>query len=389
MMTNDSCIDGDDDFRPDWADRADHIDHKPDWVDFIPHELWELGEVFFPIPNGRKAWSYPHHLDEARYTADDEILNAYFETGFNYGIACAENLAVVDVDEPEYIEHIKASLPDTVWQVSGSRTGEHIFFKCEGLRTRINLRMPKPEDHIAAEGIERIENTKYRHVGEVKCDPHGYVVGPRSRHPSGNQYGPLKGESITSISEDELREALNPYINYASSGVRTIQPKRKDRDVEVESKYEFYNLEPNDVVSWLEPGKRVSHPAHGSSTGTNFMRVEGEPLFMCWRHSYGGGEGCALNPQHLLAVMATGKPCDEVRHQWNNSPELHYQAWMEAVDRGLVSYKSVPYRVARGFAINRRYIDKTDDLVGDMYWDAVNAIKITVEEKYLPDQPPL
>lgn len=369
-------------YKPDWAYRASHIPHKPDWQDAIPHELWELGKVFFPIPNGKKAWSYPHHLDDARYEPDNEIFNAYLDANSNYGIACAGDLAVVDIDELEYLDVIKSQLPDTLYQVTGSRTGEHLFFKCPGLNTRINLRLPKPTDHMKVEGIERIENTRYNHIGEVKCDPHGYVVGPGSRHPSGNNYGPLQGDEIAEISEENLRKTLNQFIHKTShSPIELVQPT-DTRDYSNESKYEFYNLDVDDVVPWLENGKRVPHPVHGSSTGSNFMKQKDENLFMCWRHSFGGGEGCALNPQHLLAVMSTGKECDLVRQRWRNDETLHYDAWREAVNKGIVSFESIPYKVIRGFAIQENWIDKSGELEYKEYWDATNIIKsLVIEDK--------
>lgn len=373
----------DDEYKPRWAYRAEHIEYKPDWVDAIPHELWELGQVFFPIPNSKKAWEYPHHLDEYRYEADNEILNAYLESNSNYGIACAGNLAVVDIDEVNYIDYFKDKLPDTLWQITGSRTGEHLFYMCEGLNTRITLRVPKPERHMTAEGIERIENSRFQHFGEVKCDPHGYVVGPGSKHPSGNKYGPLQGEEIDYIDESDLRDVLTQFINDQQAEMKHVKIEREKSKTDTTSQYAFYNLEPDDVIPWLEPGNRVPHPVHGSSTGTNFMRRQEEDVFMCWRHDYGNGPGCALNPQQLLAVMATGRECDIVRQKWKSSPVLHYKAWREAVDKGLVSYKRIPYTVARGYAVKEGFINADEELERNMYWDTINAIRITVEDSWM------
>lgn len=368
----------DEEYVPNWAWEASLDPSKPDWQDVIPHELWQFGRVFFPIPNGKKAHPYPHHLDEARYKPDDEILNAYLDANSNYGISCAGDLAVVDVDELKYLDVIKNTLPDTAYQVTGSRTGEHLFFKCEGLTTRINLRVPHPEDHMAVEGIDSIVNRRYIHIGEVKCDPHGYVVGPGSRHPSGNTYGPLEGGSIAEISENELRDALDAFIYERDPRSIEVVQYKDDRDYDTDSKYEFYNLEPDDVVPWLEDGKRVPHPAHGSSTGSNFMKQKSEGVFMCWRHSYGGGEGCALNSQHLLAVMATGKECDLVRQKWNRDATLHYEAWREAIDRGLIKMEQIPYKILRGYGIKRDILDSNEDIKGNQYWDLVNMIRCEV-----------
>lgn len=384
-MSEDSQQSEENRYKPDWAHRAEYIEHKPNWIDGVPHELWELGDVFFPIPNGQKAWGYPHHLDSKRFSPDDEILNAYLEANSNYGIACANSLAVVDIDEIEHVERVKKSLPDTLWQMTGSRTGVHLFFKCEGLSSRIILRVPKPEIHMRAEGIVDISSESFIHIGEVKCDPHGYVVGPGSKHPSGNEYGPLHGDEIATISEEELRNGLSEYIHESNAGTYQVQMERHQAKYQGESKYEFYNLTTDDVVPWLEDGKRVPHPVHGSSSGSNFMKNTSEDVFTCWRHDYGSGPGCALNPQQLLAVMATHRECDMVRRDWNNDPVLHYKAWREAVDEGIVSPKNVPYTVAKGYAVNMDYIGKDEELAGDMYWDTINAVRCIGHEQFLPD----
>lgn len=386
MMSNDPSQQDRKEYEPDWAHRARHIEHKPEWVDAIPHELWELGGVFFPIPNAQKAWEYPHHLDKARYGPDDEKLNAYLESNANYGIACANELVVVDIDEIAHVEKIKERLPDTVWQVTGSRTGVHLFFKCEGLNSRIILRVPFPWDHMAAHGHEKLTNQNFAHIGEVKCDPHGYVVGPGSKHPSGNEYGPLYGDEIASITESELREALDEYIHSNTTENNYTKVERDKAKYNGESKYSFYNLEADDVVPWLEADTRVPHPVHGSDTGTNFMKSSDREVFICWRHDHGTGPGCALNPQQLLAVMATGKECDIVRRNWRRDSELHYKAWMEAVEQGLVSAKEVPYKIAKGYAVHKDHIIEGEELQGKAYWDTINAVRCVAIENILPER---
>lgn len=372
--------------EPDWAERARHIQHKPEWVDGIPHLLWELGDVFFPIPRRRKGWDYPHHLDDFRYCATSEILNAYLESGCGYGIACAGSLAVVDVDEMEYFDDISSRLPDTAWQISGSREGRHLFYKVKGLQSRKILRVPHPYKHKAAEGLHSYKGNSV-HIGEIKCDPHGYVIGPGSVHPSGNTYGPLKGDTIAEVTKEELVDSLSAYIvdtDHKSERIRRVE--KNMGEVDGTSKYEFYKLETEDVVPWLEAGKRVPHPSHGSETGSNFMKTDDGELFMCWRHDYGTGQGCALNPQQLLAVMSTGKDCDTVRSRWKGDKVMHYKAWREAVDRGLVKHSEIPYSVAQGYAIDEGMVEHGDDLYGGKYWDVINGLKCEVREQWLPER---
>lgn len=373
----------DEEYKPDWAHRAEHIEYRPNWVDGIPHVLWELGEVFFPIPNREKGWNYPHHIDEYRYAPDDEILNAYLESNFNYGISCAGNLSVVDIDEKEYIQYLENVLPKTAHQVTGSKTGKHYFYNVPNLRNRITLRVNFHRGHLYSEGYQDVA-PKSRHLGEVKADPHGYVVGPGSTHPSGNTYGPIKGDEITVIEEDELRDALNPFIHESSGNLDIVSKIDVSNTNFDDTKYEFYKLTTDDVIPWLEAGKRVPHPVHGSDTGSNFMKQQDEDLCMCWRHDYGTGPGTALNAQHLLAIMATREDCDIVRRRWKDDPELHYDAWTEAVSRGLVSANNVPYTVALGYALKVDMVSSEEEFGGEIFWDAVNAARCTNQLQFLP-----
>lgn len=346
-----------DKYTPDWAHRAKHIPHKPVWVDKIPHELWELGEVFFPIPKGRKGYNYNFHLESKRFSADSEILNAYLEAGSNYGICCAGDLAVVDIDEQEYAPEITKKLPETVYQVSGSREGYHLFYYCPGLDTRIVL--DKGDDHI----------------GEVKCDPHGFVVGPGSTHPSGNKYGPLKGDSIATIEKEELEDVLDEYSVDNGNEVSTHEINR-DTSGQVTS-HDFYELSANDVLPWLEEDNRIPHPVHGSSTGSNFMKNEGGDTFTCWRCQWGSGDGCGLSGAQFLACEGSGLDCDDVRRRWRGDrydPVIHYKGWSRAIEQGLVSPLPLDYTFIKGYAIDEEIIGEEDELEGEQFWTVRNAL---------------
>lgn len=389
---------------PDWANRAEHIPHKPVWVNKIPRELHGLGDVFFPIPARRKGYPYPHHMDEHRFSATDETLNAHFEQGWGYGIACAGNLAVVDIDEREYVDEIKENLPDTVSQVTGSREGEHLFFICEGLNTREILHYPESEHDCDAEDQncildgdgECIKEYEWEHLGEIKCDPHGYVVGPGSVHPSGNKYGPLEGEEIAEIGKNELLKVLDGFIK--PEGESSAKPPSDffEGGVDIDDRYEFYGLTALDVLPWLETGKRLAHPVHGSTSGTNFMKNGDGQTFMCWRHNFGGSQGCALNAQQLLAQMEASdrgvggyEDCERLRRRWNDTPELHYLGWRRAVDEGYIEVDELPFKVIAGYGLLNGIIEDPDEVEGEVYWSVVNALKYDLMQEQVPSPEPL
>lgn len=375
--------------EPEWAERAERCPSKPNWVDKVPHLLWQLGEKFFPIPPRRKGWDYPHHFKGYRYHPTSEVLNAYLETGFGYGIVCGGDLAVVDIDERAFEDQIKASLPDTALQITGSREGTHLFFKCPGLNTRQILYYEDThecsnDEHTCWEDEDGVcrRMSDWSHLGEIKCDPHGYVIGPGSVHPSGEKYGPLEGDSIVRISKEDLLDAVDGFLKpkgadrnpYANSGVSNLDGDFSGGSSSI-SRYEFYELSANDVLPWLSPEERVAHPVHGSDTGTNFMKNDDGETFTCWRHDYGGNQGCGLNAQQFLAVSRTKRDCDVVRRYWGDEPELHWHGWLEAVKRGLVGYGDIPYKVALGHAISIGMVDDDDAFKRKAYWDSINSIK--------------
>lgn len=377
--------------------------HKPERVSVIPEQLYELGEVFFPIPSGKKGWNYAHHLDYNRFSADDEILNAYLEAGWGYGIACAGDLAVLDVDDLYYLETITEDLPKTAWQWSGSREGIHLFYYVPGLEKRINLHynvvfdaldwcvdVGLMEDWIAEEVKDMIVPVKgWSHVGEVKCDPHGYVVGPGSTHPSGNKYGPLNGDKIATISEEQLRTAICSFIKpelpkqtrYKNIDYEEIEEIEGGKPKKV---HPFYELSADDVLPGLSPEDRIAHPvaAHGSTTNANFMKNSGGETFTCWHCQYGSGPGCGLNGTQYLAVKATNLDCEDVRRLWRGDNTIHYHAWRQAVKDGLVGYEHIPYKVIHGFAIKQELIKPEDRISGELYRDVEMVLRWEAIQKW-------
>lgn len=386
--------------EPDWAHRAEHIPHKPEWVDGIPHLLWELGDVFFPIPSGRKGWGYPHHVGDFRHLPDSEELNAYLEAGFGYGIACANNLAVVDIDEKEYVEEVTSHLPETVYQVTGSREGVHLFYKSPGMNSRQILHYSTPHDcsnadHKCVEDDEGdcTKMEEWSHLGEVKCDPHGYVIGPGSLHPSGNIYGPLKGDKMAEVSKENLLDSLDPFIKPKEDDIANVKYEYVQSDAYSDPRYGFYSLEATDVLPWLSSGNRVAHPVHGSSSGSNFMLNNDGQTFMCWRHDYGSSPGCGLNAQQFLAQSEAEKSsnhrsyeCDEIRRQWNNNYVLHWLGWRKAVEDGHIQSGEIPYKVALGYGVDREFVDGEEDFRGEVYWDVINALKYETFSEPYPEE---
>lgn len=363
--------------KEDWRKDAFEKDSKPEPVSVIPEELHSLGRVFFPIPSGRKGWSYRHSLKENRYYSTDEVLNGYLEQGWNYGIACDNDLAVLDIDNGAYADgpedELIERLPDTMYQITGSG-GHHLFYKIDGLSQRQIL-----TDNFFGEkgGL---------HIGEVKCDPHGYVVGPGSSHPSGGDYGPLKGDSIAEVDRLEFLKCIDWYASnkedeFEEDEVGSINPTLGSVTGK-EYEYDFYDISADDVLPFLDAGERVPHPVHGSTTGMNFMKNKDGETFTCWRCSYGSGDGCGLSGLQFLAQEYVKEnkgitlDCDAIRRAWGNDSRLDYYAFRRAVKKGLYHENdAIPVRVIYGMADEDDIIKRGETLNRDTVLELKEALR--------------
>lgn len=370
-------------YTPDWTLDIENNSFKPNWIDKIPHELWKLGEVFFPIPRRQKGWSYPHHMDEFRYSADSEELNAYLEAGWGYGIACANDLIVVDIDDLEFIDTITKHLPSTIYQVTGSRSGIHFFYYCPGLNTRQTLyRQVSVRDHAYAEG-HNIFSDEITHIGEVKADSNGYVVGPESVHPSGNIYGPLKGDEIAEIEKDDLMAVISNFIKTETRN-RDKWYEYENIDLDKVEIHKLYSITADEVAPWLTPEQHIAHPIHGSTHGKNFMKNADGDTFVCWRCQVGSSQACILNGTHMLAMekaqelgeLKGGDHCCEwIRNNWHVDSRLHYYAWKKALENGLINSYTIPLRVLKGYCIHNGIIEDGEKLSNEEYYETQNLLK--------------
>lgn len=260
----------------------------------VPEVLHDLGEVAFPLPPRAKAADRPR-TEESLYAPDDPVIEAYLEAGHNYGIACRGDVAYLDADDPDALAPVIDALPDTAWQVTGSRTGEGYFLRVPGLDEDIPLADPETGENI----------------GHVKAAPQSYTVGPGSTHPSGNRYGPLHGEAIATVDEDDLREIIEP-VQHPSQAVSTETPtdgvdgsSRPARGVSGDPVLSVYDV----LSSASYPEEtRVAHPFHASETDANFMVDAGGATWRCWRHD------CTGNALHLVGIEQGIITCGDWAH---------------------------------------------------------------------------
>jgi len=136
--------------------------------------------------------------NESNYKYHDERLRTHLQNGGNYGVLGGPGgLAVIDVDNPDYIEKITASLPPTF--VVKTHKGLHLYFTVsDGIGHSKVLK-----DMVTGETVGDLK------AGLIeKPEGRGYVVGPGSIHPEGDGYEILEEQDIAEISPATLRDAL-------------------------------------------------------------------------------------------------------------------------------------------------------------------------------------
>lgn len=318
---------------PSDSESDNHADHPgprhPYARGKLDPRLHALGTVFFPMDPGTKVPTMAR-TEETLRAPDDPILEAYLDAGHSYGIACQGDLAVVDADEPDRLRTLLDALPATLWQRSGSRTSEHYFLWVPGLTNDIPIDDPETGENL----------------GHVKGAPQSYVIGPGSRHPSGNRYGPLQGDEVATLSELDLRAALTPWDDPVIAGTRAATRTSLERLYAAERDSDPAEGTPPGSVpaAAIEPylgarptrgatddgggataeidldvydvkcvsrgafpeGAREPHPTHGAKqTDGNFMVDSGAETWRCWRHETTG------NALHLIGIEQNVIDCGD------------------------------------------------------------------------------
>lgn len=239
----------------------------------LPLQLRDDRFRFCLVRRGEKS-AYEFEWQAGR-AHDDQVLNSLVYLKANYGVITQHGgLAILDIDHAPSIPLIEVNLPET-FTVKTSK-GKHYYFIIEGEAKKIVLQ----------------DDTT--HHGELQAGKWFYVVGPGSTHPSGVKYEIINDAPIATISYDEMKRILAPFVKERVAAPQPVTNRL--------SPYEP-DLRIEDVIHLPSNPYQGPHPFHGSDTGKNF-RVDGDKWF-CFRHNVGGG---ALQ---LLAIREGIITCDQ------------------------------------------------------------------------------
>lgn len=234
-----------------------------------------------------------------KYLCGAEFIEGWVRLGNNYGVAYTSNLAVIDVDDLEYVQKFCDLKPfENTYMVKSGRSssiGLHLYVRI-------------PDDTIPEifKG-NKVKNSKVvfidnpetgKSVGDIRF-PHTnlYNIGPYSIHPdSHNFYLPIDEDApICFFSAQTILDIFDAVIPKKVPKARTeFKPACQ---ISSELDYGFTCF---DFLNPIEPRKRSdgsvegAHPIHGSSTRTNLTISPDGKMWYCRHHHTGGGWRKAL-----------------------------------------------------------------------------------------------
>lgn len=130
------------------------------------------------------------------------------------------------------------------------------------------------------------------HYGEIRGSKKQYTVISPSIHPDGNEYTIIDDSPIAEITEQELLDALGPYISEVEADFSSTENTfLTDEKIPISKVIDLSGYRINGNGQLQGP-----HPFHDSTTQNNFCINSEQTLWYCFRHRKGG---TAL---HLIAM---------------------------------------------------------------------------------------
>lgn len=253
----------------------------------IPKQLRNKDFRFVKIAmKGKNARKKPFPNDwqnTNNYQYDDQPFLSYISNDNNFGVLCGRgDLAVIDADEPEISELVQKKLPKTFTVQTGSG-GKHFYYLVPDMEKKIVLR-----------------DKDKKHYGELQFTG-SQVIAPGSIHPNNKRYKILEDVPIKTISYDDIKKALDEYIQTEFEEIATWENTGEYDDIDIT---QIINLS-----RFKKHGRELqgSHPVHGSKTKSNFSVNPAKGTWHCFRCGTGGG---ALS---LIAVLEGVIDCSDAK----------------------------------------------------------------------------
>lgn len=255
-----------------------------------------------------KGWN-----DKQNYAYDSERLTRHIGSETNYGVMVDGGLCVLDADNVLGL-YDDPFFSDVLMQTFAVKTGRkgtvgaHFYFYCSDLPAE---KYPLVKEDGSDLGDLRGSGSKF------------YVVGPGSRHPSGNSYTVNNDVEPLTVPLAEVEAFI---ARYQTKPKPIVLPHCTSAGMTIADQL---GLQVSNLLMPEEPRTREHqiegvHPVHGSSTGSNLIIDPHANTWYCRRHSTGGG------PLEALAVAEGIIDCEESR---GGCLQGHWPAVFEALKK--------------------------------------------------------
>ena len=229
------------------------------------------------------------------YNADDPSLQEHLKRGGNYGVLAGKSLAIVETDTEEATRKMEAIVNTFAVKSGGGGWKRHFYIT---INFNENGVLDNPE----------IKDARKRNVGHVQVE-RKYVVGPGSRHWTGNIYEIINDHPIAFVSKQQLEEIFGDWLKWTGQQRREIKSEieqRKREGVDIPFEKLFADCLPKMKLK-ANDEYQGAHPLHGSETGVNFTI---HPIlgWYCFRHSSGGDWLMWIAVKHGLIECHEARP---------------------------------------------------------------------------------
>ncbi|MCX6692541.1 MAG: bifunctional DNA primase/polymerase [Methanoregula sp.] len=207
----------------------------------------------------------------SNYPADDSELLDYIKYAGNYGVLSRSGICQMDIDDPVKFKNTGIKLPASFTVTRGKSKRGHYYFTSTDCP-------PEYRDKFVLT------------FGDVRLGGNFYVVGPGSRHPSGDLY-----RINTDLPLADVPFAVVWDIITRFGIAQKIPPSRPQQAYSAGSSWgdllglRCEGIAPPDNAVTYGSVIRGSNPFHGSETGNNFHIDTVKQVWFCHRHSTGGG----------------------------------------------------------------------------------------------------
>lgn len=196
-------------------------------------------------------------------------IECHISTERNFGILAGYGgLIIIDCDEQELHDAVRANLPET-FEVKTGSGGTHCYYFCPAVTKKIILQ------------------NSVKHYGEVQAKG-AQVVGATSLHPNGTSYDVMQDKDIQTITLEQLMDCVNGFMKLPGEDAAIMENKEYFEDSDGINSVPITQVINTTGFKKAHNGELFGpNPWHGSTTGMNTWVSPSKNIANCFRCNAG------------------------------------------------------------------------------------------------------